>query len=682
MAAEVRLCDDAFVWHKGKASFGDSGRALERENEKLLQAKHPEYGPEIARFCSTNPLAPFHREIQFHIPRQRAGACGSALFIVHASPFGPAPGGTEHHVRDLVRSLALPRAIIAYPLERDLVAAEVLDGRSESATIYKFPLSSAPDRFCVSHPEVEAVLRRWVDIFGVRWAHIHHLMFWPVSVGRVLRDAAVPYIYTVHDYYCVSPNWNLFDFSKSTLCDCGAPDGKSAGCIGAFLDASSIPPDPEIDLARLRYAQQQAWLETLRGARAVVTPSSAARDVILRHLDLGGTPVQVVEHGYDAAPPASRKGPGERLRLGVLGEIAYPLKGAARYLELVKATAGLPIEWHFFGNVQRFGFGEALRALDLGDRIKFHGSYDRAEIVELLAAEGIDLCVLLPQWDETFSYTMSEALLAGAPVLVSDRGALAERVRRDGTGVIVSSTNDAVEILTRFSSNRTSMEPFIARVRKLRYRTVAENGVEYRALFSSLGFGFALDAQLRSEWLRDLADRAEKPPAGSLGTANRRANGMPSLSVGLGSEVLSALSAQPILVLNSAVQGTPVNLRMVQKSESTVLFEAESADPRLIFNVQIDTANVNEFRFFLRRENAGVAHAQLFWSTAGDAGFSEERSSLVYLDGPAGEWREYRLRLDSSDLAPVWRRGDVLHLRFDPIDRPGVIELGRLELHA
>jgi hypothetical protein len=53
---------------------------------------------------------------------------------------------------------------------------------------------------------------------------------------------------------------------------------------------------------------------------------------------------------------------------------------------------------------------------------------------------------------------------------------------------------------------------------------------------------------------------------------------------------------------------------------------------------------------------------------------------MVLLNGAADEWGEYSVRLDTPDIAARWRSGRLLHLRFDPVDQPGILELGRAEL--
>ena len=55
------LCDDAYVAHRGGASFGPVGLAPGGENLARLNARYPGYNARIAEFIMQDPLKP-HRE--------------------------------------------------------------------------------------------------------------------------------------------------------------------------------------------------------------------------------------------------------------------------------------------------------------------------------------------------------------------------------------------------------------------------------------------------------------------------------------------------------------------------------------------------------------------------------------------------------------------------------------------
>jgi hypothetical protein len=169
----------------------------------------------------------------------------------------------------------------------------------------------------------------------------------------------------------------------------------------------------------------------------------------------------------------------------LLGEVAYPTKGAAAYLELMDQARSLPIEWHVFGNVHVHDYRGQLDRLGLGDALHLHGAYRREEIAELLARHGVDLTVLLPTWHETFSYTLSESWMAGVPAMVSDVGALAERMTESGAGVIVGESREAIDVLRRLSADRSELTDWAARARAYRHVTPAQNAATYRETYGA-----------------------------------------------------------------------------------------------------------------------------------------------------------------------------------------------------
>jgi GT2 family glycosyltransferase/glycosyltransferase involved in cell wall biosynthesis len=55
-----RLCADAFVFHQGEVSFGDSGAARRTEAQRIIDERYPEFQPAVRDFLARDPAAP-HR---------------------------------------------------------------------------------------------------------------------------------------------------------------------------------------------------------------------------------------------------------------------------------------------------------------------------------------------------------------------------------------------------------------------------------------------------------------------------------------------------------------------------------------------------------------------------------------------------------------------------------------------
>lgn len=490
---KIRLVDDCFIAHMGKASFGDEGRALEHENSKTLARMHPNYFAEVARFCAENPLRGHQDRIRFELARQRMRQYPSALFILHAPILGANSGGTEHFVRGLVQSLALPRTVVLWPEDGALVAIEVDRGRVEEAVIYRFPLSESSPFFGLRDAETERAVESIVEQFDVRFAHIHHLIRWPIGLWRRLQACSIPYAYTIHDYYCVCPSWNLVRRDTGRVCDCpGAADPNTTrACVVAQFDALNMSPPP--DAVGLVDAHRREFAAMLENAAAIFAPSQAASDVARRYHACSIKSTNVIGHGYDATTsdeqtPANDGAVSltQPLRVAILGQVAYPAKGADAYAELMAQTRSLRIEWHVFGGIDVFGYRKRLESLGLGDRLILHGDYQREDIVNLLRAAGIDITMILPHCAETFCFTLSESWIAGVPAIVTPMGALPERATATGAGIVVNDVGEALTKLKAFANDRTLLGPYRSAAGDFRHMRVDENAARHRQCYGDL----------------------------------------------------------------------------------------------------------------------------------------------------------------------------------------------------
>ena len=151
-------------------------------------------------------------------------------------------------------------------------------------------------------------------------------------------------------------------------------------------------------------------------ARRIAGFVPAARVHAVPHTDLPeGLPLP--------APAPSPLRPGAPLKVVVIGALSA-IKGAD-VLEAAAAEAArrnAPIEFHLLG------FGYRHLQTQPRSRLTVHGAYEEEDLPRLLAWLQPDLAWFPAQWPETYSYTLSAALVAGLPVVVPDIGAFAERV--------------------------------------------------------------------------------------------------------------------------------------------------------------------------------------------------------------------------------------------------------------
>jgi GT2 family glycosyltransferase/2-polyprenyl-3-methyl-5-hydroxy-6-metoxy-1,4-benzoquinol methylase/glycosyltransferase involved in cell wall biosynthesis len=695
----IRLADDVFVWHAGEASFGADTAPLKTTNRDVLEGLHPGFFAKVARFIEANPLAPVHENLRLAL---RRGADVPALLVLLHASFDEPGGGTEHHVRELVQTLALPRVVVAVPSGDAIHVTEVCDGRLDGAVCYRFPLARPVERFMVERADVDATLQTIVRLFDVAAAHVHHLLFWPIRAWRTLRALGLPFAVSVHDFFPVCPSLNLIDVATERLC-CAAPEGPPADpgvCLQHLCDKLGIAPPAD---PRAFVSEHRAELGAcLAAAQAVVLPSESARARVTAVHALDARRLRVIPHGY-AVDPAHQvpAAPAHDvpLRIAVLGNICEPVKGPGNHLALFARTRHLPVEWHVFGRTDLNGFDERLAALQLGDQLVLHGAYHRSRALELIGKARVALTVVAPAAPESYSFTLSETLLAGVPAIALDRGAVADRVRDSGAGVVVQSVEEMIATLERLVRDRTALAALQAAARRYRSATLDDMAMAYRPLCAELlrhaRAGAPLSLAERQARFAAWTGRPQPTAPPTLPVLPhysrwwypyylRVAPLVPARFRQWGRARVAASSWRPRVAYRFAPPDPQIvandGLQLVRQSARGVMYRVVHADPFFLLPSRpFAPRSVRVIRFDMRHEARGSLFAQLYWTHGDDESFSEEKSMHIPLDSGTGEWREYMISIDDGERTR-WDAGEAIHhLRFDPLNAPGTIELRDLE---
>jgi glycosyltransferase involved in cell wall biosynthesis len=161
----------------------------------------------------------------------------------------------------------------------------------------------------------------------------------------------------------------------------------------------------------------------LRDAAAVVFPSRFLAEEYRRMFELPDLRAELIEPGV---APARALVTGTRRGIAFAGSVRQH-KGA----HLLAEIAG-DEHCHVFGG----GDVDLLRDLRRRGNFTIHGYYRAGTLPSLLARHGIGLVIIPSVVPETFSLVLSEAWQAGAVAAAFDHGAVAERIRRHGGGLL------------------------------------------------------------------------------------------------------------------------------------------------------------------------------------------------------------------------------------------------------
>jgi len=390
------LAADAFVWHTGEVSFGASAAELQETALEELRRRHPDYLPAVARHVEQDPARPYR--IAATAARFRLGRKPVILAVTH-----PLGGGTERHVLDLSRRFADDaRFLILQPTQNGLLR------------LWSPEADDAIDLTLRPTPSSDLLIAL-LSSLGVSRLHVHHVLGLPGSVHDLVRRLGVPFDFTVHDYYAICPRVRL---ARPLEGFCGGPEPQR--CRECFATPGHALAS-DID----RWQRDLSWL--LTDAERVICPSQDAASHLAAYV--AGPELVVALHDtidHITFPPVAppRLAPGEPMRIATLGVLSAD-KGARVVAECARLAhkAGGNAEFIVIGYVP----GEDLHLIR-GAGLSATGPYDPEHVQAAIAAARPHLMWFPAQWPETYSYTLSEAMMAGLPIVAPNLGAFSERV--------------------------------------------------------------------------------------------------------------------------------------------------------------------------------------------------------------------------------------------------------------
>jgi glycosyltransferase involved in cell wall biosynthesis len=380
----------------------------------------------------------------------------------------PDAGGVESHTRDLARELLARghrvRALVLDYGEREPFGSrvETIEGVVVERVAYRHHDQRALADL-VEHPRLAMHAVQWARAAALDLVHVHHATGFGSGVLLALRDAGVPLVMTLHDYWSLCPRGQMVQ-PDGTVGETIEPE-RCGACLARTWPhlmpsargerrgpgRRAVADDTDAARARTAFA-----LRALQAPARLFTPSQAAKRVYVR----AGVPaerIEVVPNGIDTAGLAAEvarlraargqkdtrasgaTASGGEVRLGILGAV-LPSKGA---LELARAflaadVPGLALEIH--GDLPSYhgdrSYVEELLALAAREpRVRVHGPYRHDRLAEILA--GLDGVAAPSRWCEVFGLTVREARAAGLPVLVSSAGDLAAVAAGGRAGLVV-----------------------------------------------------------------------------------------------------------------------------------------------------------------------------------------------------------------------------------------------------
>ena len=463
-----------YVYHVRSASFGGD----EVKAQKLVAARvvidrrYPDYKRQVTDFLRSPELeacrARLRSALNYPKPPQVHDR-PRVLSIVHSGG-----GGMIYTNRDLMRALlgsfdtyALRCGLDKWQLTRvddDQMVAEWRFGTSWLS-------GEAPD------VPRRMALRSMVEILGIDLIHVRTLIGTGPEIFANLAGIGTPIVLSFHDFATVCPTIQLID-EKSRFC--GGHCTPSKGDCRVALHWFS-------DVRNLKHQGIYRWRERMAAnlplADAFVTTAESTKELIIEHFPaLANRRFAVIEHGRnredynDAAAP-----PGSPLKI-----VAFGALGASKGMHLMEAIFesnarfGGDMEFHLLGEMPGYF------SVDF-PQVIYHGPYERETLPHHLRQIAPSYAMICSIWPETYCHTLTEAWMAGLPVLASDIGVIAERVKRHGGGRLIDPKRSELWLKTmremRCLATWCSLRD---QIQAISFRSTAEMAEEYADLYKSI----------------------------------------------------------------------------------------------------------------------------------------------------------------------------------------------------
>lgn len=399
-----------YIGHLEGQSFAAAKESLVRRNLELLNTLHPGYDRLIAAWERQDPLRAYRRKVDMARLRMLRADRRAVCFVTHNRQ-----GGVLRHV-------------------------QMRAAKAEEAGLFSLILKPAKDRDGQPACEIEALaaplpnlrfdaeqerglLQQFLESCELDYVELHHFIGQEPATIEMVTGLSVPFDLHLHDYAWFCPRITLTAQGNHY---CGEPALKDCeACVrdqGSALDRD-ITPGALI-----------AWsAEIFSRARVVIAPSADTASRFQRRF--GCKPVvQPWEPELKRlnGKPITPSAPGVVRKVCVAGAIGYE-KGYQVLLDCARLARAedLPILFQIVGYTC-----DDERLLETG-KVTITGRYDESEAVSLMRAQGSDLAFLPALWPETWSYVLSQLWEAELPVVAFDIGAPAERIRRQGGGVLL-----------------------------------------------------------------------------------------------------------------------------------------------------------------------------------------------------------------------------------------------------
>lgn len=458
------LCDDTYILHKESKSFLDSKDELIKEGLHTLEKKFPYYKQKLDTWVENKPLnyVAYNVALELATKDERK----NLMFVVHDwKNIKNNIGGTSLHMWDLIKNIRSNYNVHVFAPENGIYRVYSYFKEEEIVVDYPNNIHSMP-KLNYKNSEYRKLITNILEDYSISFVHVHHMIGHYFDLFDVLNHKKIKYMVTLHDFYCQCPLINKL-YCNTSYCGTKPTTSKCNECLSKVYNTN-------VDISSWR----KMWLSVLEKATNVVVPSEATKEEI--NLIFPKLKIEVLEHGVDIEKAYSElKLDSKKNDIAFIGAIGYH-KGSKILEEFIKKEQIKKVKVHLFGKIDS-------NINKSNSHYIYHGLYKRDELKSLLNKNNIKLICLFSLWPETYSYTMTEAIACGIPVISFDYGAISERIKKYNLGWTIkkdSSIHDISNYIKNILSDETEYQEKINSINNYKIMNTKEMSIPYEKIYN------------------------------------------------------------------------------------------------------------------------------------------------------------------------------------------------------
>lgn len=372
------------------------------------------------------------------------------LFVTHNVIARGYFGGVEVYIERIRQALGGEYDIFIYAPGRPGPDDETVLFDASYRVVKKYKFSNVSGTTLLSCSERERAFWSVLRDTKIDLVHFQHLIGHVPSLVQIAAAFGTPTFFSVHDFYAICNEFNLLSFKEQY---CNPERITLAQCDVCLLHKHQIEPGAQ--------GERRAFMGRMLAAcdRLVFNTAASERlvsDVYPQVATHPGKRILPVPIDTTTATRTDRqRSTNGKLKVAVLGNVTMQ-KGGKTIMAALSVMGRDPIEFHIFGRVED-------EFLQLQDKQRFptvmlHGVYAPDDLPAALLECDISLHVSI--WPETYCLTLSEALHIGLVPIVTDIGAIGERVQDgvNGLKIPVGDEGALISAIRRLNHDRTLLQ--------------------------------------------------------------------------------------------------------------------------------------------------------------------------------------------------------------------------------